>query len=235
MYARFRHVVPISPAITRSGQYQGIHGPRHAHVAKTPLFFELVGLVDCPRMGKETFFHARQEHQRKLQTLGGMQAHQRDPALGIVTIRVTHQCGVIEELRKGLAPLLRVLRSVGKLLQVFNAGERFRCPFFLERTDVASAVDQKADQFRKCGCIAGLAESFMGNGIGCWKERLIRFIKAQQCLFLGVYIGGLRFQVAKVETDILPLTRFRFCGFRGARLRLGDDVLRKLLGKPRLE
>ena len=100
-------------------------------------------------MGKQTLLHAGQQHQGKLQPLGRMQAHQRHPALGIVTVGVTDQRGVVEKLRQRLAALLRILGGVGEFLQVFNAGEGFRSPFLLERADVAGAVDQKANQFRE--------------------------------------------------------------------------------------
>ena len=106
-------------------------------------------------------------------SFGRMQAHQRHPALGIVTVGVTDQRGVVEKLRQRLAPLLRILGGIGEFLQVFNAGEGFRSPFLLERADVTGTVDQKANQFRERGRISRLAEPFVGNRIDRWQAGLI--------------------------------------------------------------
>ena len=57
------------------------------------------------------------------------------------------------------AALLGILRRIGQLLQILNAGEGFGCAFFFERTDVAGTVDEEFDQLRQGGGSAGRAEA----------------------------------------------------------------------------
>ena len=71
-------------------------------------------------MGEQTFFHAGEQHQGKLQPLGRMQAHQRHARVRFVLIGVADQRGMVKKLSQRLAPLLSVLRGIGQFLQVFN-------------------------------------------------------------------------------------------------------------------
>ena len=172
-------------------------------------------------MGEEALFQARKQDQGKLQTLGGVQAHQGHPAFGIVTVGITDQGGVVEELGQGLAPLLGVLGRVGEFLQVFNAGDGLRCAFVLQRFDVAGPVDKKADQFGKRRRIAGLAEAFIGRSVDCGYRRQLR-LGGERCVFRV----RVRFEIAEVETDIFPFACVRFQGFRAPAPRPGPAFQR---------
>ena len=54
-------------------------------------------------MRKQSFFHAGEHHQRKLQPLSRMQRHQRDLRMLVVVVGIANERGVIEELVEGFA------------------------------------------------------------------------------------------------------------------------------------
>ena len=58
------------------GQRQFLAGAGDADISEPSFFLEPVGFIQGARRGKQTFFHADQEHERKLQTLGAVQGHQ---------------------------------------------------------------------------------------------------------------------------------------------------------------
>ena len=107
-------------------------------------------------MRKEAFFHSSENHQRKLQSLGRVQRHQRDLRALVVLIGVADQCSVIEKLIERLAAIARVHGRIHQFAQVLDARESFRRVFFFELLDVSRAVDQ---EFKKLSRIRGRARS----------------------------------------------------------------------------
>ena len=116
-------------------------------------------------MREEPLFKTGKKDQRKLQALGGVQSHERDPGFGIELVGVGGQGGVVEELGQRFAAGFGIVGGVGQFLQVFNAAEGFRRALGLERLDVAGPVDEEADQFGKRGGVAGGAKR--GLFFGC--------------------------------------------------------------------
>ncbi len=80
-------------------------------------------------MGKKALFQAGEEDQRELQTLGGVQRHERDAGVGVVLVGVGGQSGVVQEISQSLAAGFGIVRGVGQFLQVFNAAEGLRRTF----------------------------------------------------------------------------------------------------------
>ncbi len=140
-------------------QNQRVHGARHADVAEAALFFQLFGIHESARVREEALFESGKKDERKLESLGGVQRHQRDAGVGIVLVGVGGERGVVEELGQRFAADLGIVRGVGQFLQVFNAAEGLRRSLGFERLDVAGAVNEEADQLGQRGCIAGRAEA----------------------------------------------------------------------------
>ena len=67
---------------------------------------------------------------------------------------------MIQKLRQRFAPLLRILRRVRQFFQILNAREGLRRAFFFKRPDIPGAINQKANQLRQSGRVAGLAKTF---------------------------------------------------------------------------
>ena len=109
-------------------------------------------------MREQALFEPGKKNQRELQTLGGVQGHQRDARGRIELVGVRGQRGVIQKVGQALAADLGIVRGVGEFFQVFDPAESFRRSFGFESLDVAGAIDDEANQLGKCGWIAGLAE-----------------------------------------------------------------------------
>ncbi len=78
------------------GHVQLAHGPGRTHVAQPAFFLEPVGVVQRPLMREQAVFHAGHEHQRKFQTLGGVQGHQLHavvPGVALRVARLEHRMG----------------------------------------------------------------------------------------------------------------------------------------------
>ena len=88
----------VAAAVDGAGQNQLIHGAGHADVTQPALLFDVFGNEHGARMREKPFFEAAKKDQRKLQALGGVQAHQCDLGTRIVIIGVGDEGGVIEEL-----------------------------------------------------------------------------------------------------------------------------------------
>ena len=97
-------------------------------------------------MREEALFESGKEDERELESLGGMQRHQRDAGVRVVLVGIGGKGGVIEELGQGFAADLSVVRGVGQFFQVFNAAEGLRRSLGFEGLDVAGAVNDEADQ-----------------------------------------------------------------------------------------
>ena len=95
-----------------------------------------------------------------------MQRHQGDARLGAVGVGVGDQGRVVEELGEGFAALLGVLRGVGQLLEVLDAGERLGRGLVFQRTEVAAAVVEELDELGEGGAAAGLAKGFAAGRRG---------------------------------------------------------------------
>src|SRR5215472_17250958 len=94
-HTRLRQIGPVPTPVDHARQDQLIHSPSHAHIAESPLFLDILGHKHGPRMRKQSLFETAQKHQRKLQALGRVQAHERDLGLLIVVISVSDQSGMI--------------------------------------------------------------------------------------------------------------------------------------------
>src|SRR5579884_3451758 len=69
---------------------------------------------------------------------------------------------MIQEFVESLSALLGIVGCVGQFLQVFNAGEGFRSSLLFQRTDIAAAIDQEANQFRQGRLVSLDAEPWHG-------------------------------------------------------------------------
>ena len=100
---------------------------------------------------------------------------------------------MVQELGKRLAALLSILGGVREFLQVFNAGERLRRPFFFERADVAGPVDKEADQLGKRRGVTRLAKAFIRGLQAAEEDRrsILQVSKRRRRLF-RVDVSGLR-------------------------------------------
>ena len=88
----------------------------------------------------------------KLQSLCGVQAHQRNLGAGVVVVGVCNERGVVQELVQSLGAVARVHGGVDQFAQVLDAGESFRRVLVFEQLDVAGAVDQ---EFQDVGGVDG--------------------------------------------------------------------------------
>jgi len=141
-------------------------GARHAHIAEAAFLFELLRIGERARVGKQSFFKSSEKNERKLQSFGGMQRHERDTGVGVVLIGVRRQCRVVKELGQGFTADFGIVGGIGQFLQVFNAAEGFRGPLGLKRFNVAGAVDDETDQLGQRSGVAGSAE-------GCFCFRIV--------------------------------------------------------------
>jgi hypothetical protein len=105
---------------------------------------------------KQTFFQTTQKHERKLQTLGGVESHQGDLRSLIVGIRIAYQSRMIEKLIQSFAPVARIHRRIHQFAQVFNPRIGLGSVFLLKLLDVTRAVDQ---EFQNFGSVRRLARS----------------------------------------------------------------------------
>ena len=92
-------------------------------------------------MRKQAFFHSCQHYQRKLQSLGRVQRHQRDLRVLVVLVGVANQRRMIEKLVERLPTIARIHGRVHQFAQVLNARESFRRVFLFQLLDV-SECDQ---------------------------------------------------------------------------------------------
>ena len=129
---------------------------RRAAPAPSGQVFDVVGINQGARVWEQALFQAAQEHQRKFQTLGGMQGHERDLCPGHVLIGVADQGGVVEELVQGLATIARIHGRIHQFADVLNPGKRFGRVLFFELANVTSAVNQEFQDFSGAGWPAGV-------------------------------------------------------------------------------
>ena len=99
-------------------------------------------------MREKSLFESGEKDQRKLESLGGVQRHERDAGVGIELIGVGGERGVVEELGQRFAALLGVVRGVGQFLQVLNAAEGLGRALGFKSFDVAGAVDDESGSAR---------------------------------------------------------------------------------------
>src|SRR5438477_8598535 len=109
-------------------------------------------------MRKKTLFEATEEYQGELQSLGGMQRHQRDAGRLVVTVGVADQGCMVEEFFDRLTPIFRVEGGVDEFAEVLDARQRLRRVFILKQLDVAGAVDEEFQELAGISFAAGDAE-----------------------------------------------------------------------------
>ena len=96
-------------------------------------------------MREKSFLETAKEYQRELQTLGGMQAHERDLRALVVIVSVTHQSGMIQELVERFGAVARVHGRIHQFAEVFDTRISFRSIFFFQLLNVAGAVDEELE------------------------------------------------------------------------------------------
>ncbi len=97
-------------------------------------------------MRKQSLFKAAEKHQGKLQSLGGVQAHQRDLRTLVIIVGVCNERSMVQELVERFPAVARISSGVDQFAQVFDARESFRRILLFEQLDVAGAIDQELEQ-----------------------------------------------------------------------------------------
>ena len=73
-------------------------------------------------MGEQSLFHSRQEHDGELESLRGVDRHQRDAALGVGEgVGVGHERRLLEEFHELAAFGVRLLGDGDELAQILEA------------------------------------------------------------------------------------------------------------------
>ena len=78
------------------GEIELAHGARDADVGEAALFLEAVGVVERALVREQAIFETREEHQRELESLGGVQRHHLHailPSLGLAFAGLEHGMG----------------------------------------------------------------------------------------------------------------------------------------------
>ena len=158
--AGFGQVGAVSAAVDGAGQDQLVHGAGHADVAEAAFFFDVFRDEHGAGMRKKSFFEAAEEDQGKLQSLGGVQAHQRDLGAGVVVVGVGDERGVVQEFVQSFGAVARVHGGVDQFAQVLDAGESLGRVLVFEQLDVAGTVDQ---EFQDVGSADGGSRKGIGR------------------------------------------------------------------------
>jgi len=149
------HLGAVAAAIAGASEDKRVHGAGHADVAEAAFLFEAGGFEQRARVGEETFFEAGEEDEGKLKALGGVQRHQGDARLGAVGVGVGDEGRVVEKVGERFAALLGVLRGVGQLAEVLDAGEGLGRGLVFQRADVARAVVEELDELGRVAASPG--------------------------------------------------------------------------------
>lgn len=77
---------------------QLLPSPRDADEDEPPLLLELVGMIEAALVGKDAVLHGDHVDHGKLETLGGVERHERDAvAVRVPGIGVAHECRRLEK------------------------------------------------------------------------------------------------------------------------------------------
>ena len=141
---RPEHRAPI-----RVAQIQHVLRPRDPDIAQPPLLLQLVFVAHAALVREDPLLHPHHEHQRKLQTLGRVQRHQRHLAvqvLGLVNVR--DQRDVLQEPPQAriLLRLLEPLRKRHELHQVLSLGGVLSGAGGLQGPQVAAVLSDRPAQ-----------------------------------------------------------------------------------------
>ena len=104
--------LPVQQPALREAQIQPPPRACDRHIHQPALLFQPAFVIDRTLTGKQTLFHADQEHHRKFQSLGRMQGHQLHavvPRFALVLAGL--QCGVRQERRQFVQAGLDVVRG----------------------------------------------------------------------------------------------------------------------------
>ena len=83
-------------------------------------------------MREQAFFQAAEKYQRKLQTLGGMQSHQRDLGRLVVGVGVADQGSMVEKFVQRLAAVAGIHGGIHQFAQVLDSRVGLRRVFLLQ-------------------------------------------------------------------------------------------------------
>src|ERR1043166_9526462 len=103
---------------------QLIHGASHADITKAALFLNIFRDEHCARVREESLLQPAEKHKRKLQTLGGMQAHQRDLGPRVIVVRIGNQGRMIEKLVQRFGTVARIHGGIDKFAQILDADRK---------------------------------------------------------------------------------------------------------------
>jgi len=82
------HQRPAPASAPREGHVELVLGAGEAHVAQAALLLDAAGLLVGARQREEPVLEARQHDHRPLQSLGGVERHQRDAVHGTLDLVV---------------------------------------------------------------------------------------------------------------------------------------------------
>src|SRR6185437_12059185 len=95
--------------------------------------------------GEQAFFHAAEKHQRELQAFGGVEGHERDSCIFVVSIGIADERGMVQKLVEGFAAVFGIHGCIGQFVQVLNAGVGFGRVFIFQQFSVAGSVNEELE------------------------------------------------------------------------------------------
>ena len=189
--AHLGHIVAVAAAIVSAGEDERVHGARHADVAEAAFLFEFLGIMRVRECGKRPSSSPARKTSGNSRPLAAWRVISVTRALGS-NWSVSEARAAWSRNSARVSP--RTSASWAALASSFRFSMRLKASgdaFGFESFDVAGAIDEEANEFGKCGGIAGFAESFFG---------------CSSCV--GWSLGGIRSQVSKCQGPGAP--RFGF-------------------------
>ncbi len=103
--------------------------------------------IERAAVREQAFFQARDEHDRKLQSLGVVHGQQRNGGALVGRIGVGDQGGVIQKIAQGFAALGGIGGGVQQFVEVRQACARFFGAFFFQHFPVTGAFQDRFQRF----------------------------------------------------------------------------------------
>src|SRR5207247_830742 len=119
------------------------------NIAEPPLFLDLLGILERPRMGEHALLEAGEEDGGKLEALGRVEGHERDAGVGVLQlVDVAHQRDRIEKaLQRGAFRGVGVILGGGdQLLEVLQPSLGLGRAIVFEALPIAGGVEEHVDQ-----------------------------------------------------------------------------------------
>ena len=249
-----RVVVGRSEEVARGGMAEDEKTlrPGDSDIGETALLLELWGVAEAAHVREHPFFHPDEKDDRKLETLGVVQGHERHRTRRLHGVDVRNQGRGFEELLQapetghavpGLIakigcrpPLFELGRNGQQLLKVFHPAERLDRALAFQLCDVSRIVEDRLHD--RPGSIGSSGDQQvhqgdkLGERVGGSRRKTRVLTGALHCLIEGDALGlGHAVDVTNrgVPNTALgyvhdSLHRHRVCGIHDC-LEVGHDVL----------